>query len=85
MHLALVVRVEARSTADISGSRAMSPTSRLTLAATDVCEDPAQQRPWRVAGRPLMARARLPRASGSPPAGPAVFVCPADSAMLCSG
>jgi hypothetical protein len=42
MHLALVVRAEARSTADITGSRAISPTSRLTLAATDVCEDPAQ-------------------------------------------
>ena len=50
MRLALVVRVEARSTADISRSRAMSPTSRLTVAATDVCEDPAQDgrlsAPW---------------------------------------
>jgi hypothetical protein len=41
----------ARSPADISGSKAMSPTSwRLTSAATDACEDPAQygrlSAPW---------------------------------------
>ena len=29
----------------------MSPTSRLTLAATDVCEDPAQYGPFTCSGR----------------------------------
>lgn len=66
MHFALVVREEARSTADISGSRA-SPTSRLTLAATDVYEDRRSMAGYAHRGQ-AFSRSRTARVSAVPDA-----------------